>query len=69
MLLYTGLSVTVASTRTPVRLRRRVLTGIAGLMGVATLVNGASPSLPERVIWTPTAALLGVSAWRARRDG
>jgi hypothetical protein len=35
-------------------------------MGVATVVNGVSPSLPERAIWTPTAALLAVLAWRAR---
>lgn len=67
--LYAGLAVTVASPRTPARLRRRVLTGIAGLMGVATVMNAASPSLPERAIWTPTAAVVGVSAWRARRDG
>ncbi|MFK5688318.1 hypothetical protein ACI3EY_01530 [Ornithinimicrobium sp. LYQ92] len=67
--LYAGLAVTVASPRTPVRLRRHLLTGVAGLMGIATVMNAVSPSLPERAIWTPTAAVVGLSAWRARRDG
>lgn len=67
--LYAGLAMTVVSQRTPARLRRRVLTGVAGLMGVATVMNAASPSLPERAIWTPAAAVVGMSAWRARRDG
>ncbi|MFK5584705.1 hypothetical protein [Serinicoccus sp. LYQ131] len=69
MPLYAGLAVTVANPRTPERLRRRVLTGVAGLMGIATVMNAVSPSLPERAIWTPTAAVVGLSAWRARRDG
>lgn len=67
-LLYCGLTWSVLSTRTPARQRRRLLTGIAGVMGVATVVNGISPSLPERAIWTPTSALLVLSAWRARLD-
>jgi hypothetical protein len=66
---YTGLAWAVMTPRTPVRSRRRLLTGVAGIMGVATVVNGMSPSVPERVIWTPTAALLGLSAWLARTDG
>lgn len=65
--IYTGLAYAVTSPRMPVRARRRLLTGIVGVMGVATIVNGISPSWPERAIWTPTSALLAVSAWRARR--
>lgn len=61
-LLYSGLSWAVVSTRTPVQLRRRLLTGVAGLMGVGAVVNGISPSWPGRAIWTPTAALLALSA-------
>lgn len=65
---YAGLAWAVVSPRVPARPRRRILTGVAGLMAVATVVNGISPSPPERAIWTPTAALVGALAWRARRD-
>lgn len=67
-LVYSGLAATVASRRTPVRVRRRVLTGVAALMGVGVVMNGVSPSWPERAIWTPTTAVLALSAWRARDE-
>ncbi|GAA1178410.1 hypothetical protein GCM10009584_20030 [Ornithinimicrobium humiphilum] len=67
-LLYSGLSVVVGSRRTPVKMRRHVLTGVTTLMGVGTVMNGISPSWPERAIWTPTTAVLTALAWRARRD-
>ena len=67
-LVYSGLAAAVASRRTPVRVRRRILTGISVLMGVGVAMNGASPSWPERAIWTPTAAVLALSAWRARNQ-
>ncbi len=66
--LYAGLAWAVVSPRLPVPGRRRLLTGVTGLMSVAAVVNGVSPSLPERAIWTPTAALLALLAWRARAD-
>lgn len=65
-LLYSGLTLTVASQRTPLQLRWHVLTGVASLMGVGAVVNGISRSGPERAIWTPISALLALSAWRAR---
>lgn len=65
--LYSGLALAVASERTPTPCRRPILTGVAGVMGVGAVVNGSSPSLPERAIWTPTATVLALSAWRARR--
>ena len=67
-LLYCGLSAAVASRRTPVKVRRHVLTGITTLMGVGAVMNGISPSWPERAIWTPTTGVLTALAWRARRD-
>ncbi|MGD8199435.1 hypothetical protein ACQE98_02230 [Ornithinimicrobium sp. W1679] len=67
-LLYSGLSVAVVSRRTPVKARRHVLTGATTLMGVGAVMNGISPSWPERVIWTPTTGVLVALAWRARRD-
>lgn len=66
--LYSGLALAVVSERMPTQLRRRVLTGVAGLMGVGAVVNGISPSWPERVIWTPMTAVLALSAWHARRS-
>ncbi|WP_170233521.1 hypothetical protein [Ornithinimicrobium humiphilum] len=50
------------------KMRRHVLTGVTTLMGVGTVMNGISPSWPERAIWTPTTAVLTALAWRARRD-
>lgn len=64
---YAGLAAAVASPATPPAARRRVLGAVSGLMAVGTVVNGISPSRPERALWTPTAALLAVAAWRARR--
>ncbi|GAA1184943.1 hypothetical protein GCM10009674_24740 [Nesterenkonia xinjiangensis] len=64
---YAGLAWAVVSPRTPVRLRRRILTGVAGVMSLAVVVNGLSPSRPERATWTPVSAGLALSAWRARR--
>jgi hypothetical protein len=46
--------------------RRRVLTGAAPVLGAGTVLNLASPSLVERLIWTPVAAALAVTLWRAR---
>lgn len=67
-LIYSGIAAAVASRRTPVRVRRRLLTGVTMLMGVGVVVNGVSPSWPERAIWTPTTAVLALSAWRARDE-
>ncbi len=67
-LLYCGLSAAVVSRRTPVKVRRHVLTGITTLMGVGAVMNGISPSWPERAMWTPTTDVLMALAWRARRD-
>ena len=47
----------------------RWLTGFAALCGVGTLTNLASPSLPERMAWTPVSAMLAVSFWRLSRSG
>lgn len=67
-LVYSGLAWSVTSPRTSPTLRRGLLTGVAGVMTLATVVNGISPSLLERAIWTPASALLALAAWRARSD-
>lgn len=66
--LYAGVAWAVVSPRTPVPVRQRLLTGVTAVMCIATVVNGVSPSVPERAIWTPTAALLALLARRAHVD-
>ena len=63
---YWGLAGVVASGRGSRRVRSGLFAGVAGLMTVATVMNAASRSLPERLIWTPTAAVTAVLAWRSR---
>jgi hypothetical protein len=46
--------------------RRRVLTIAAPVLGLGTLLNLVSPSMVERLIWTPVTAVLSVTLWRAR---
>ncbi len=48
-------------------LRRRSLYGAAALMGVGTVLNAASPSHLERLLWTPVTAALVVALWLAAR--
>jgi hypothetical protein len=66
-LLYVLLAVTTGSALVPARPRRRILTVATGLMAVGTVLNLVSPSVVERVIWTPVAAALAVLLWLARR--
>ena len=47
--------------------RRRTLYAAAALMGVGTVLNAASPSLLERLLWTPVTAALVVALWLAAR--
>ncbi len=49
--------------------RRRLLRGVAVLSGAGVLVNLASPSLPERMVWVPVSAAVAALAWRAARRG
>jgi len=55
------------TTLVPSSLRQRVLYGTAGLMVVGAAMNLASPSLVERMIWTPVTAALAVLLWRAAK--
>jgi hypothetical protein len=48
-------------------LHRRVMYGSAGLMSVGALMNLASPSIVERMIWTPVTLALGVLFWNAAK--
>ena len=50
-----------------VTVRRRLLYGAAGFMVIGTIMNVASPSFVERMIWTPITIALVVALWRAAR--
>jgi hypothetical protein len=64
---YLGLAV-VAGTRvaSPV-VRRRVFYSALPVMAVGAVVNLASTSFVERMIWTPVTAGLSAALWKAAR--
>jgi hypothetical protein len=64
---YVLLAATAGTSLVPAALRRRVLYGAAGLMVVGAVMNLASPSLVERMIWTPVTASLVVLLWKAAK--
>lgn len=64
---YAALAVVAGTQTTTATVRRRVLTGTAPVLAAGTLLNLASPSLIERLIWTPTTAALTITLWRAAR--
>lgn len=45
--------------------RRRVLRVAAVLLGAGALLNLASPSIVERMIWVPASVVAAISMWRA----
>ena len=66
---YVVLACAAGTRLAPPALRRRVLRGAAGLMVVGTAVNLASPSLVERMSWTPVTAALAVLLLKAAKAG
>jgi hypothetical protein len=67
-LVHVGLALVAAGPRPGTTAKRRILRGAAGLMGVNTLMNLASRSTVERLLWTPTAAILAVTLLRVARN-
>lgn len=47
--------------------RRRTLTGASGLMAVGTVMNLASRSRLERLLWTPVAGILAITLLQVAR--
>ncbi len=45
-----------------------LFTALTGIAGVGAMVNLASPSLPERLLWVPVTAALAVAAWHEARS-
>lgn len=63
---YGGGAALVLSGSGSLPARTRAFTAFSCLMGVGTVVNGASRSPVERALWTPVAAAASVLAWRSR---
>lgn len=64
---YLLLATAAGTSLVPPALRRRVMHGTAGLMMAGTLMNLASPSIVERMIWTPVTAALALLLWKAAK--
>lgn len=59
----------VAGTRwAGATLRRRLLYATTALMAIGAMMNVASPSFLERIIWAPVTVALLIALWRAARD-
>ena len=58
----------IAGTRwTSTTLRRRMLYGMTALMAVGAVMNMATPSFVERMLWAPVTIGLVVALWLASR--
>jgi hypothetical protein len=47
---------------------RRAFSILAGVFLVGTLMNAISPSIGEKLLWTPVAGALTYALWRTRPD-
>lgn len=66
---YAAAAAGLASGRTPLRRRQRVLRVVRGYAAVGVVANAASRSPLERALWTPWCAAVVVGAHRAVRAG
>ena len=58
----------IAGTRwTGTTLRRRMLYGMTALMVIGSVMNIATPSIVERMLWAPVTIALVIALWRAAR--
>jgi len=67
LFIYAALAVVAGTSHTPATLRRRVLYAAATVMVLATLLNIASTSFVERIIWAPVTIALVIALWNAAR--
>lgn len=65
--IYAGLAGIAGTRLLPTSLRSRFMYGTSALMTVGAIMNIASPSFIERIIWTPVTLLLVMFLWRAAR--
>lgn len=65
--IYALLAAIAGTSFATATLRRRVLYVAAGAMVLATLLNIASTSFVERIIWAPVTIALLITLWQAAR--
>lgn len=65
--IYLVLAAVAGTSWVPVGIRRRVMYGTCFLMVVGAVLNIASPSFIERIIWVPVTILLVITLWRTAR--
>lgn len=65
--IYLLLAAIAGTSLASATLRRRVLYLAAGAMVLATLLNIASTSFVERIIWAPVTIALLITLWKAAR--
>lgn len=68
LVIYGLLAAVAGTSMAPATLRRRILYVAAAVMVLATLLNIASTSFVERIIWAPVTIALVIALWRAARD-
>ena len=68
LLVYAALAAVAGTSWAPANARRRILLIAAFVMVFATMLNIASPSLVERIIWAPVTIALLITLWRAARN-
>ena len=69
LLVYAALAAVAGTSWAPANARRRILYIAAFVMVFATMLNIASPSFVERIIWVPVTIALVITLWRAARNG
>ncbi|SBS71885.1 hypothetical protein [uncultured Microbacterium sp.] len=65
--MYAALAAVAGTSIAPATFRRRVLYAAAAVMVLATLLNIASTSFVERMIWAPVTIALVITIWHAAR--
>jgi len=68
LVIYAALAVVAGTSLVPATVRRRILYTAAAVMVLATLLNIASTSFVERIIWAPVTIALMIALWNAARD-
>jgi hypothetical protein len=67
LIVYAALAAVAGTSIASATVRRRILTVAAAVMVFATVLNIASPSLIERLIWAPVTVALIIALWCAAR--
>ena len=66
VVVYSGLAYVVLSDTLAPPVQRRAYPALSGVFAVGAVLNAISPSMVEKIIWTPVTGALAYSLWRAR---